>query len=592
MLQEIKNLIKEKIQEKYNISIKEILLEKPPKENLWDFSFACFVLSKQLKQNPNIIANDLAKLLPWWNLIKQTNTVWPYLNIKLSNTLYTKIFNKTYENITKNTYFPEKNKKNIVVDYIWPNIWKPLHIWHMCCPNIWQTIINLYKKLWYNVISDTHLWDWWIIFWKLITAYKLWWNENKLKENAVKHLLELYVKITEESEKDKNLEQKFRDEFKLLSLGDKESVELWKTFTLYSIDAMQIQLDRLNIKADYNIWESFYEWIWLPKLWDYPDLEYDMKSIVLELIDKKIATKNKDNSVWIIFDEKSGIPSCILQKRDETHWYLASDLSCMKYRMNNWNPDKIIFCTDVRQQLHFKQLFAISNKAWWLDKNPHIPESWKTQLIHAHNWFISLKDGAMSSRKWRIIKLDKLLDEAEKRAKNIILEKRNDITWLKLEELSKIIGLWAIKYGYLKKSRDTDIIFDWDEFISFEWNSWPYIQYSYVRAKKILKIYGKKFDQDKIENNLLEDQKEIELIKLICDYKNILFEVTDDHMPHILCKYVYELTKKFNSFYNSVHILNEADENKKNARLKLIFIFSFILKDVFWILGIDMPEEM
>lgn len=592
MEENIKNILKNIIKLNYNIDLEDIRLEVPPKKELWDFSFWVFSLSKDLKIKPNQIVLDLVDLLKWIEDFETVSSFWPYLNIKMSKSIYTRIFKSVYSNKIDLLWTKELNWKTIIVDYIWANVWKPLHIGHMCTPNQWQVLVNLYRKLWYKVISDTHIWDWWIIFGKLITAYKLWWDEKKLEENAVDYLLELYIKITEEAEKDELLEQRTRDEFKLLSQANPESVELWKRFTSFSIKSIQVQLDRLNIKADYNIWESFYEGLNFPKMEDYPDLKYNMNYVVNELIEKWIAFRNNDNSVWVEFDEDLKIPSCILQKRDWTNLYFTSDVTSIKYRMENWNPSKIIICADTRQQLHLKQAFIIWKKAWWVKE--------ETELFHAYNWFISLKEWAMSTRKWRIIKLDKLLDESEQRAKNIILEKRNDIVWVELDELSKIIWIWAIKYGYLKKSRETDIIFDWDEFMTFEWNSGPYIQYAYVRAIRIIEKYN-------LENNisfLSEEAKkivyntnfeffeEIELIKVLLTYNEILEKTAKFNMPHYLCSFSYELTKAFNSFYNNVHILNEEDISKKVIRLQLIELFSLVLKDSFEVLGIKMPEKM
>jgi len=385
------------------------------------------------------------------------------------------------------------------------------------------------------------------------------------------------------------LEEEIRKEFKKLSKWDKESIKLWKKFTSYSIVSAQTQLDRLNVKSDYNIWESFFEWIDLPKIEEIPDLKYNMSDIVKELVDKKIASQNEDNSVWVVFPEDTKIPACMLQKRDWTHGYLASDLSAIRYRIQNWNPEKIIYFTDVRQSLHFKQAFYIADKAEWLKD--------KTHLIHAPSWFISLKDWAMSTRKWRIIKLDKLLDEAEEKAKKIILKKRSDIDWEELENLAKIIWIWAIKYWYLKKSRESDSIFDWDEYMSFEGNSWPYVQYAYVRAKKIIKNFlNGDLIKEKIENikinDFFKETEEIEIIKQLLDYPKALDETMQKTMPHILVDYAYNLTKKFNSFYNNINILNEKNRDKKLARLKLIHMFTIVLKDSFDILAIDMPKKM
>lgn len=580
----IKNSIISLINDKYSILLDDLILKNPPKKEFWDYSFNAWILSKELKKSPLVIADEIIWDIEKMSFVKKVSNENWFINLFIDNSIFTDIFSDFYNDyFSDKKYFNVWNNEKIVVDYIWANVWKTLHIGHMCTPNIWQAMINVYKKLWYEVISDSHIGDWWIIFGKLITAYKLWWDENKLKENAVDYLLELYVKITSEIKNDPSLEleNRTREEFKLLSQWDTDSIKIWKEFTSYSIDAMNKILERLNVKPDYNIWESFYEWLWLPKIEDNPDLEFDMKTIVSELLSKSIAIKNEDNSVGVVF-ENDKLSSCILQKRDWTHGYLASDLASIKYRTTNWNPEKIVYFVDVRQKLHFEQAFEISKNAWWL---------WKTKLFHAYNWFISWKDWAFSSREWNIIKLWDLLDEADIRAEKIILEKRDDLSEDEIKNLSKIIWIWAIKYGYLKKSRETDVIFDWDEFMTFDWNSWPYIQYAYVRAKKILSKSGfKDFDFDNITT--FSFPEELNLIKNLLSYKDILINTSEKNMPHILCKYSYDLTKAFSSFYNSVHILNEENEDIKKSRLKLIYIFSEILKDSFSLLWINMPEKM
>ncbi len=583
----VKQKILKAIKNKFNIELKDIKLTNPPKKEMWDLAFNCGILSRELKKNPVLIAEELIEVLEKIDDIKFARSDWAFINLKIDKSIFTKQFLEYLKKSQSSTLFKIESTdrlwKIIFIDYIWANVWKPMHIGHMCTPNLGQVMINIYRKLWYNVISDSHIWDWGIIFGKLILAFKKWGSEEKLKQNAIEHLLELYIKITKETEKNINLEEKIRNEFKKLSSWDKKSIEYWAKFTKESILTMNILLNRMNIKTDYNIWESFYEWLNLPKMENYPDLDCNMRCIVKELIKKWVATENQDNSVWVVFEEKTKIPSCILQKRDGTHGYLASDLAALKYRKQNWNPEKIIYFTDSRQNLHFRQLFNISDKAWFIEKE---------KLFHAYNWFISLKDWAMSTRKGRIIKLDNLLDEAENRAKKIILEKRDDLGEKELKNLSRIIWIWAIKYGYLKKNRESDIVFDWDEFMSFEGNSGPYIQYAYVRAIRILEKSSKTIY---IKNNftaILEKDEEIDLIKKILEYKNILIETTKNNYPHILVWYTYELTKLFNSFYNKIHIISEKNEDLKNLRLNIVLEFTKILKESFELLGIEMPEKM
>lgn len=627
--QNLWQILKTTIKNTFNIDINDINLENPPKKEMWDFAFGCFMLSKELKQNPALIAWELQKSIISNSFIKEATTAWPYLNIKLSEKFYSDIFND-YNFIHTNIW---ENKK-VVVDYIGANVWKPLHIGHMCTPNQGQTIINLYKKLWYDVISDSHIGDWGIIFWKLITAYKKWWEEERLKENAVDYLLELYVKITREAEENPQVESDFREEFKKLSIWDDESIKIWESFTKESIKAMNILLQRLWVKPDYNIWESFYEGLGLPKMENYPDLKYPMHSIVEELLEKWIATKNEDGSVWVIFSDESKIPSCMLQKRDGTHGYLASDLAAIKYRITNWNPAKILYFVDVRQSLHLRQAFEIAKLAGWtkvveslkgkVEKVSLINLDWfnedlssevscientvssnakseaedaklinEVELFHAANGFISLKDGAMSSRKWNIIKLDKLLDEAKSRAKNIILAKRDDLEDLELEELSEMIWIWAIKYSYLSKSRTTDVIFDWDEAMTFDWNSGPYLQYAYVRALRVLEKSWKNLEDIKnTKCGYFSNNEEISLFKELLSYNDVLIEAHNSIMIHNLTKYIYDLTKTFSSFYNNCHILSEDNEDIVSFRLKLVYMFSETLKDAFEILAIKLPAKM
>ena len=563
-----KNIIKEKI-------------EIPPEKNMWDFSFPTFFLAKELKKNPTIIAWELLKSIKKENkwFFSKIEQVWPYINFFITDEYYSNLFKQ----ILKEKIEDEHNKNTtIFIDYIWANVWKPLHIGHMCTPNLGQAIINTYRKLGYNVISDSHIWDWWIIFWKLIVAYKNFWDEQKLKENAVEHLFELYVKASELEEKDPSWKDKYQDAFAKLSSWDKEYIKYWQIFTKESIKSAQKQLNRLNVKSDYNIWESFYEWLNLPKLEDYPDLIWSMKDIVKELLEKWIAVKNEDNSIWVIFPDNLNIPSTILQKRNWTTWYLASDLAAVKYRTHYWNPEKIIYFVDKRQSLHLNQVFTISKLAWWI-KN--------TELIHASNGFVKLEDGAMSTRKWKIIKLEELLDKAKEKAKEIILEKRSDIEKNELEKLSEIIWIWAIKYEYLRKNRELDITFKWDEFMTFEWNSAPYIMYAYTRWKSILEKSLIDISEN-INIFLFEQTEEFELIKKLWEYKEIIEKTVKDNYPHILANYIYELTKIFNSFYANIDVLWEKNKDRKLSKLALIKKTTDTIKDWFKILWINLPTKM
>ena len=261
-------------------------------------------------------------------------------------------------------------------------------------------------------------------------------------------------------------------------------MELWKKFTSISIAEVNKKLELINVQPKYNIGESFYEGLDLPRPnnEDYPDLKENMKDIVAELVKKGVATQNEDGSVGVIFPEETKIPSCVLQKKDGTGLYLTSDIAAIKYRMTNgWNPSKIIYCVDVRQQLHLKQAMTIAKMAW-----PELLGN--TELFHAFNGFIKLKEGAMSTRKGTVIFLSDLINEGFNRTKAILEAKGQNFENIPSEEKKENINaitIGAIKYSYLAQDREKDVVFDWDKALSFEGNSGPYIQYSYVRAKQI-----------------------------------------------------------------------------------------------------------
>lgn len=484
-----------------------------------------------------------------------------YVNFFLTNEVWMDIFNSlsTENKLTKN--------ETVVVDYIGLNIGKPFHIGHLCTPSIGQTIVNIHRHLGYKVIGDNHLGDWGGLFGKLIAGYKRYGNAEKLKENAIEHLLEVYIKITADTETDTTVEELCRNEFKKLSEADSENIELWKEFTAYSVEQSNDVMKMIGAKSDYAIGESFYEGLPLPKLGTHPDLTYNMKSIVSEMLEKGIATQNEDGSVGVVFPEESKIPSCMLAKRDGTHGYLASDLAATKYRMTNgWNPVKIFICTDIRQQLHFKQCFSIARQAW-----PDLLEN--TELFNVTNGFIKLKEGAMSTRKGIIVRLQDLIEEGFNRTKAIITEKGQSLSYSDIQA----IAIGAIKYSYLAVDREKDIIFDWDKALSFEGNSGPYIQYSYVRAKNIIEKSGEitSFQTDKLELS----EYDRACLRRLSFFDKALLDTANKYKPHILATYCYELATEFNAFYvHTPKILEEQDENLRNFRLSLIAKISETLK--------------
>ena len=577
-------------------------LSAPPKPEHGEYCFGVFTLAKPLGKSPNIIAEEIAgRLRSDTNNFTQVNTIGGYVNLSCTAGIWLDILNT----ISHPKMVKPGGWKTVIVDYIGANAGKPLHIGHLCTPSVGQAICNIHNHLGYRVIGDSHFGDWGGIFGKLITAWKYnfplqskynspeeeeSYKESELQKRGISLLLELYQlahSFTNDEDKVK-FEQDAREEFKKITQWDNENINLWKRFTSISITEIEKKLDLLNVHANYNIGESFYEWLNLPRPnnEDYPDLQWNMKDIVAELIKNKVATQNEDGSVGVVFSEESKLPSCILQKKDGTGLYLTSDLAAIKYRLTNgWNPAKIIYSVDVRQQLHLRQAFAIARMAW-----PELTE-W-VEFFHAFNGFIKLREWAMSTRHGTVIFLEKLIEEGEERTTAVLEEKwRTGDNKLNPEDI-QAITVGAIKYSYLSQDREKDVTFDWDKALSFEGNSGPYIQYACVRAAKVAK------DQ-KIKSDISEVWKldlsvyDTALIRTLAEMDTRIQTTADTYKPHTLALYCYDLAVCFNSFYvHTPKILDERDENLKKLRLSLCKLVSEKLTLGFNLLGIKMPSEM
>ncbi len=607
-MQKIQDTIKAIIRDLYNVDFTPDISPAPKKE-LGDYCVNIFPIVKSVWKAPNIISGEVADALArHTDIFASTSATGGYVNFFLTDSVWLEIFTALHEQTSK-----PANEQTIVVDYIGANVGKPLHIGHICTPSIGQVISNVYRHLGYRVIGDSHFGDWGGIFGKLIIAWKerIWlesWNDKekgewlfftKLEQEWINFLLELYQWFFEKVQepliedwtfKKTDFEEWAREEFKKLVDWDEENTKLWKKFTAISITETEKKLDLLGVHATYNIGESFYEGLRLPRPngEDYPALQYTMKDIVRELIEKWIATQNDDGSVGVVFPDEMKMPSCILQKKDGTGLYLTSDLAAIRYRLTNgWNPSKIIYSVDVRQQLHLRQAFTIAKMAWW-------KELWaeSVEFFHAFNGFIKLKEWAMSTRHGTVIFLEELIQQGNERTAAILAEKWRTGDKALSEKDIQAITVGAIKYSYLTQDREKDVTFDWDKALNFEGHSGPYIQYAYVRARKIVQSDEMTHTElSALDSTLSPHDKS--LIQILSASEWVIDTVAKTHKPHHLALYAYDVAVEFNSFYvHTPKILEEKNTELKAFRLALVAKTAETLKKSFELLAIEMPSEM
>ncbi len=532
-----------------------------------DYTFPCFMLSKELKKSPKDIADDLKEKIGNNDIFEKVESVNGYLNFFINKKYLTKIvfeeFDKTKEEYGKGSKKPE----TVLIEYSSPNIAKPFHIGHLRTTVIGHALYNIYKFLGYNTIGINHLGDYGTQFGKLIEGYKLWGNEYDIEKNPIDELVKMYVRINALCDEDEEVLERCRNNFKLLEQDDEYCVNLWKKFSKYSMEEFNRTYDMLNIKFDEIKGEASYV--------------KDMNDIISTLEKNNKVTVSEGAKIVDLSDKNINTP-CIIQKSNGSSIYATRDLAAIKYRANKYDFDKCLYVTGYEQDLHFKQVFAVAS---YLD----LDKKYIAGLEHISYGMYRLKEGKMSTRKGNFVKVEDILNEAIEKAKSIILEKNPDIE--DIDETAKKVGIGSVVFGDLYNSRIKDEVFDLDEMLNFQGETCPYIQYMYVRINSILhkvdgKVLLKDVNYDKLSNDL-----SYRLIKLIYNYKNVIEEAASKNEPYILSRYLIKLANTYSVFYANNKILSD-DMDERNSYLYLINIVGNILKEGSKLLGIEMPNKM
>lgn len=559
-----KKKIAELINSKVHLEVEKIeqLIEIPPKPEMGDYAFPCFQLSKIMRKAPNMIAEDLKNELNSEGFEKIEN-LGPYINFFVDKKEFSK---NTIEKILKEKDDYGKSNigegKTVCVEYSSPNIAKPFHVGHLFTTAIGNALYKMFKAEGYNTVGINHLGDWGTQFGKLISAYKRWVDEEALEQNPIDELLRIYVKFHKEAEKDPSLEDEGRAYFKALESGDEEAHALWKRFRDLSLKEFQRVYDILGVKFDSLAGEAFYN---------------DKMDVVIDMLKEKNLLV-ESNGAQVVMLEDYNMPPCIILKGDGASIYATRDLAAALYRKKTYDFYKSIYVVGTPQALHFKQVFKVLELAG---------KDWAKDCIHVGFGLVKFADRKLSTRNGEIVLLDDLLNQSITKTADII--KDNESIENK-EEVAKKIGVGAVIFTYLKNSREKDIVFDWNEILSTEGETGPYVQYAYARAKSILRRAENV--SDTVDYSKLNSKEEFELIKTLESFNKYILLALDKLEPSILTRYVIEVAKGFNRFYNAHSVLNLEDEVLKATRLKLVEASSQVIKNGLALLGIDVVEKM
>ena len=565
-MKDYKEIISKKLEEKdIGLSSEEIykLIEIPPQEKMGDYSFPCFQLAKTLRKNPALIATEMASALELEDFAEIKN-VGPYINFFLDR--------KKFENEVINTIIEKKENfgksdigkgKTAIVEFSSVNIAKPFHIGHIRSTVIGDALRNIHEFLGYNTIATNYIGDYGTQFGTMIAAYKLWGDDDKLKANPIQELLDLYVRYNTEASENEEMMDAAREEFKNLEEGEEEATRLWSWFKEISFNEFDRVYNLLDIDFDNYKGEAYYS-------------KY-MPEILEELKEKNLLVESDGAQIIDLSD--FDLPPSIIIKSNGSSAYITRDIATAINRKKEYNFDENLYVVATQQNLHFEQLWKILELMGYdLYKGcKHIPFG-----------MVSLKDQTLSTRKGQVVFLEDVLNKSIEKTREI-MENRDD-TVENIDEVSKIVGIGAVKFQELYNNRIKDYVFDWDEVLNFDGETGPYVQYTYARAKSVLRKAGvdeiKPIDIEKITND-----EEFSLVKKLAGFEDIVIKAKEKYEPSLVTRHLTDIAKSFNKFYNSAKIMVE-DKKLKEERLALAYATAVVIKTALGLLGIKTVEKM
>ena len=530
--------------------------------------------AKKLGLNPREFAQSVLDKAELQEIAEKTEIAGPgFINIFLKDAWLADNINRAVQDPKLGVHNPEK--QTVVVDYSSPNVAKEMHVGHLRSTIIGDAVVRTLEFLGNNVIRANHVGDWGTQFGMLIAYLEKMENEHAT-EMELSDLEAFYRAAKKHYDEDPVFAEKARNYVVKLQSGDEYCRTMWQKLVKITMQQNQHNYDRLNVTlTDKDVMgESLYN----PML---PGIVEDLKKQGLAVED--------DGALVVYLDEfknKDGDPmGVIVQKKDGGFLYTTTDIAAAKYRYETLKANRALVFSDTRQSQHMQQAWLITRKAGY------VPDSF--QLEHKNFGMMLGKDGKpFKTRSGDTVKLADLLDEAIERAGVLISQKSTALSEQEKADVIEAVGIGSVKYADLSKNRTTDYVFDWDNMLSFEGNTAPYMQYAYTRIRSI-------FNRSQIALNEVEqaqlsitNEKERALAIKLLQFEEAVQVVGKEGTPHVLCAYLYELAGVFSSFYEHCPILNNDDQQVKLSRLKLALLTERTLKQGLDLLGIKTVEKM
>ena len=562
-----KKLIAEKLSDLIELSSEKIedMLEIPAKSEMGDFALPCFKLSKVMRKAPNMISDMLCKQLVADENIQKIQSVNGYLNFYLNKeNAGAQVLSKILDEGEKYAGSSAGAGKTICLDYSSINIARPMHIGHLSTTVIGHSLNRIFKHLGYKTVSINHLGDWGTQFGKLIVAFKRYSSKDQVDEIGIAELTRIYVKYHEDAEKDEAMDDIARAWFKKIEDGDKEALELFEYFKEITIKEINKTYDLMDIKFDSYNGEAFYQ--------------DKMGPIIKELEEKNLLVEDQGAKV-VMLDDYS-MPPCMILKKDGATLYSTRDITAAQYRKDTYDFDKCIYITAYQQDLHFKQFFKVIEL---------MGKDYYKDLVHVNYGFVSLPEGAMSTRRGNVVYLKDLLEKAVEKSEAIIEEKNPELENKK--EVSSMVGIGSVIFAALKNNRIKDMVFSWDSALSFEGETAPYVQYTHARCSSVLAKAEISLDGD-ADYSTLDNEYASKVITLLRDFPEVVQNAAERYEPSFITRHIIEVAKAFNKYYFEQRIIDNDGDEKVRARLILAECTKQVIKTGLYLIGVKAPDKM
>lgn len=546
-----------------DVDVNKLEIERPPEKNMGDFALPCFYLTKLLRISPNQIAQELKNKIRPGKYIKSVQNIGPYLNFFIDTEfLAQKVISEIEKKGIKYGSHEAKNIK-VMLEYSGPNTHKEFHIGHLRNNVLGVSLVNLIKFSGKKVISVNYVGDIGAHVAKCLWAYNKFHKNEAVPEKKGKYLGTIYAEAVRRIDEDETLAKDVSEVQQKLESGDKYWIKIWKQTRQWSLDELNDIYKIIGANFDKIFYES--------------EVEQLGKKIVKELLEKGIAEKSE--GAVIIDLEKYNLKKFLLLKSDGSSLYSTKELALAKLKFEKYKVDESYMVIDTRQSFYLQQFFKTLQIIGFDKKITHIPYE-----------FVTLKDGAMASRKGNIVSFEDFLNEVILTIAEETKKRHQDWSDDDINSIAKKIALGAIKFYMLRVGNNNIITFDLEEAKSYDGFTGPYLQYTVSRINSILNKSNFKTNK-KVDFSLLTDSLEKELLIGLARFPEVILEVAEELDPSGLAKYLFDLAKNFSSYYQIIPILT-LSEDLKISRLALIKSIRQVLVNGLGLLGVEVPEKM